>query len=173
MTEPVQIDDGRMTLVEHLKELRNRLIKAVLAVAVGAIVAFIFYEQIFQVLIEPYCKSLSDEARRAAIALTGDPAGGCKLVARDPLEGFGVRITVATYTGIALAMPVILWQLWRFIAPGLYKHERKYARGFVISAFLLFATVAHCRIGVFPRRSSGSRTSAETTSSASTAPSST
>ena len=132
-------DDGRMTLVEHLVELRSRLIKAVLAVAVGAIVAFVFYEQIFQVLIEPYCSSLSESARRTAIALTGDPNGSCKLVARDPLEGFGVRITVATYSGIALAMPVILWQLWRFIAPGLYKHERKYARGFVLSGVLLFA----------------------------------
>lgn len=139
MAGTTEIDDGRMTLVEHLTELRSRLIKSVLAVALGAIVAFVLYDHIFQVLIEPYCASLSDQARANAIALTGDPDAGCKLIARDPLEGFGVRMTVAAYSGIALAMPVILWQLWRFIAPGLYKHERKYARGFVISGVILFA----------------------------------
>lgn len=138
MTTRAELDDGRMTLVEHLTELRSRLIKAVLAVAAGAVLAFVFYRHIFSALIEPYCRSLSDEARRLAIETTGDPDGSCKLVARDPLEGFGVRLTVATYSGIALAMPVILWQLWRFIAPGLYKHERKYARGFVISGAVLF-----------------------------------
>lgn len=138
MSGTKELDDGRMTLVEHLGELRNRLIKAVLAVAVGAVIAFVLYDHIFQVLIEPYCASLSDEARAQAVVITGNPEAGCKLIARDPLEGFGVRMTVAAYSGIALAMPVILWQLWRFIAPGLYKHERKYARGFVVSGVLLF-----------------------------------
>ena len=134
-----QTQDGRMTLVEHLVELRNRLIKSVLAVGIGAIVCFVFYGPIFRVLVQPYCDSLSDSVRANAFAITGNPDASCKLVARDPLEGFGVRMTVAAYGGISLAMPVILWQLWRFIAPGLYKHERKYARSFVASGVLLFA----------------------------------
>jgi sec-independent protein translocase protein TatC len=128
-----------MTLIEHLTELRSRLIKAALAIGVGAIACFIFYESIFAVLIRPYCESLNDSARASAAALTGDPDAGCTLIARDPLEGFGVRMTVAGYGGISLAMPVILWQLWRFIAPGLYRTERRYARGFVVCGVLLFA----------------------------------
>lgn len=139
MTTTVPADDGRMTLVEHLVELRNRIIKAVVAVGIGAIVCFVFYGPIFRVLVQPYCDSLSDKARSAAALLTGDADASCKLIARDPLEGFGVRMTVAAYGGISLAMPVILWQLWRFIAPGLYKNERKYARGFVFTGVLLFA----------------------------------
>ena len=134
-----QTQDGRMTLVEHLVELRNRLIKSVLAVGIGAVVCFVLYAPIFRVLVKPYCDSLADSVRANAFAITGDPDASCKLVARDPLEGFGVRMTVAAYGGISLAMPVILWQLWRFIAPGLYKHERKYARSFVASGVFLFA----------------------------------
>lgn len=130
---------GRMTLVQHLTELRNRLIKSVAAVALGAIVCFVFYHPIFRVLVRPYCNSLSASARAAAQRLTGDANTDCKLILRDPLEGFGVRMTVATYGGLSLAMPVVLWQLWRFIAPGLYRNERKYARGFVLSGVLLFA----------------------------------
>lgn len=125
-------DDGRMPLIEHLRELRTRLIKSVLAVAAGAVVCWLLYSRIFHALVEPYCRELSDEARARI-------GGNCKLVAREPLEGFSVRMTVASYGGIALAMPVLLWQLWRFIAPGLYKHERRYARGFVLSAVVLFA----------------------------------
>jgi sec-independent protein translocase protein TatC len=151
MAPATELDDGRMTLVEHLTELRSRIIKAVVAVLAGAVVAFVAYNHIFRFLIEPYCSSLSDEARRTAIALTGDPDASCKLVARDPLEGFGVRITVSTYTGISLAMPVILWQLWRFVAPGLYRHERKYARGFVVSGALLFAMGAGLAYWTLPK----------------------
>ncbi|MSW90739.1 MAG: twin-arginine translocase subunit TatC [Actinobacteria bacterium] len=132
------VEEGRMTLVQHLVELRNRLIKSVLAVALGAIVCFVFYSPIFRALVRPYCESLSDAAKARSALLTGDASTSCKLIARDPLEGFGVRMSVAAYGGISLAMPVILWQLWRFIAPGLYKHERKYARGFVVSGVLLF-----------------------------------
>lgn len=127
-----------MTLFEHLAELRNRLIKSALAVAVGAVICFIFYGPIFRVLVEPYCASLSDAAKLAASASVGDPEAGCKLVARDPLEGFGVRMTVAGYGGIAIAMPVLLWQIWRFISPGLYRNETKYARGFVVTGVVLF-----------------------------------
>jgi sec-independent protein translocase protein TatC len=63
----------------------------------------------------------------------------CGLLVTNPLEGFGLRTTIALYGGIALAMPVILWQAWRFIAPGLYKHERRYAVPFVVLGAVLFA----------------------------------
>jgi sec-independent protein translocase protein TatC len=128
-------DEGRMTLVEHLTELRSRLIKCVVAVLAGALICWIFYPQIFRALINPYCDSLSTETRTATGALLGDD---CRLLQTDPLEGFSIRMMIAGYGGIALAMPVILYQLWRFVAPGLYKHERRYALPFVLLGAVLF-----------------------------------
>ena len=120
-------DDGRMTLVEHLTELRDRLIKCVLAVAIGTVIGFVLYDAIFDVLIEPY-KQTADPDR----VLSED------LIAGDPLEGFTVRMRLALYSGIGIAMPVLLWQLWRFITPGLYPHEKRYAIPFLVSALTLF-----------------------------------
>jgi sec-independent protein translocase protein TatC len=135
-------DEGRMTLVEHLTELRNRLIKMVLAVLAGAAIAFVLYPQIFDVLLRPYESVVT--ADRAL-----DEQG--RLLAVDPLEGFRVRLQVATYGGISLAMPVILWQLWRFVSPGLYSHEKRYAIPFVISASLLFVLGAGLAYYTLPR----------------------
>ncbi len=119
-------DDGRMSLMEHLTELRDRIIKIVLAVAVGMVVAFILYDPIFDILLEPYEQSCDNSI------------SDCNLLANDPLEGFGVRMKLALYGGVFLAMPVILWQLWRFITPGLYSHEKRYAIPFMVSALTLF-----------------------------------
>lgn len=128
-------DDGRMTLVEHLTELRSRLIRCIIAVVIGAVICWIFYPQIFQALIDPYCDSLTDETRTATGALLGND---CRLLQTDPLEGFSIRLMIAGYGGVALAVPVILYQLWRFVAPGLYKHERRYALPFVLVGAALF-----------------------------------
>jgi sec-independent protein translocase protein TatC len=119
-------DEARMSLMEHLTELRQRLIKIVLAVVVGALAAFLLYDQISNFLLDPYFKQCSSSV------------SDCKLLALDPLEGFGVRMKLATYGGIFLAMPVILWQLWRFITPGLYAHEKRLAVPFMFSALTLF-----------------------------------
>jgi sec-independent protein translocase protein TatC len=115
-------DDGRMTLVEHLTELRRRIIICIVAVSVGAIVAFIFGDQIIHILSEPY-----------------RDLGHGDLKATDPLTPFAVRLKVATYGGIVLALPVWLWQVWRFVTPGLHKHEKRYAIPFVLSSIVLFA----------------------------------
>jgi sec-independent protein translocase protein TatC len=97
-------------------------------VGVGMIIGFIAYEWIFNFLIDPY----------KDIANSENSVGGGRLLQTDPLEGFGVRLKTSGYTGIALAMPVLLWQVWRFVTPGLYPNERRYAVPFVISALLLF-----------------------------------
>jgi sec-independent protein translocase protein TatC len=123
-------DDGRMTLVEHLTELRRRLIICIIAVAVGAIVAFILYPEILKVLAEPY-KDLTKGRGNC-------PKQGCDLIATDPLAPFAVRLKVATYGGIVFALPVWLWQVWRFVTPGLHKHEKRYAIPFIVSSILLF-----------------------------------
>ncbi len=123
---PVPADEARMSLMEHLTELRDRLIKVVIAVVLGMIVAFLLYDPIFDTLIQPY----EDSCNRSITE--------CNLLATDPLEGFGVRMKLALYGGIFFAMPVILWQLWRFITTGLYAHEKRYAVPFMVSALTLF-----------------------------------
>lgn len=119
-----------MSLMDHLTEVRQRVIKIVLAVVVGMTISFMLYEPISNFLLQPYVDACTNSV------------SDCKLLALDPLEGFGVRMKLATYGGIFIAMPVILWQLWRFITPGLYSHEKKYAIPFMSSALLLFLTGA-------------------------------
>ena len=116
-----ELAGGQMSLIEHLNELRSRLIKCVIAVALGALIVWIFYDPIFRFLLKP----LEDACDRGAEE--------CRIITTDPLQGFATRLKVAGYGGIALAMPVILWQLWRFITPGLYPHERRLAVPFVVS----------------------------------------
>lgn len=128
MSAPAPSAETGMTLVEHLTELRKRLIICVAAVGVGMIIGFIAYEWIFNFLIDPY----------KDIANSENSVGGGRLLQTDPLEGFGVRLKTSGYAGIALAMPVLLWQVWRFVTPGLYPNERRYAVPFVISALVLF-----------------------------------
>lgn len=141
---PAAGGDDRMTLVEHLTELRDRLIKVVLAIAVGMVVAFLLYDVIFDFLLEPY-----EDIANAQNALDPDRPG--RLLQVDPLEGFGVRMRLAMYGGIAIAMPVILWQIWRFVTPGLYEHEKRYAIPFVVSSLVLFVLGAGLAYYTLPR----------------------
>ncbi len=116
-------DDGaRMTVIEHLTELRRRLIVSIIAVVLGAVVVFIFFESIIEVLVGPYT----------------DITGNESLIFTAPLEAFSTRLRVAGYGGLVLASPVVLWELWRFITPGLYKNEKRYAIPFVASSVMLF-----------------------------------
>ncbi|MDQ3758026.1 MAG: twin-arginine translocase subunit TatC [Actinomycetota bacterium] len=130
--------DGRMTLVEHLAELRYRLIVSLVAVAAGAVVAFMAYSSILEVLLDPYCEIL--------------PSGrDCNLVIRDPLEGFATRLRVAGWSGLVLASPVVLWQLWRFVTPGLNPKEKRYAVPFVLTSVVLFLAGGTLALATFPR----------------------
>ena len=126
MNAPDDRAEGRMSMLEHLYELRDRIIKSAIAITVGAVIAWFLYPQIFDILLDPYCD------------LQGVSVDDCRLLQTEPLEGFSVRLKIAGYGGIALAMPVLLWQVWRFVTPGLYSHEKKWAYPFVFSALLLF-----------------------------------
>ena len=126
-------DGGRMSLLSHLDELRSRLLRCTLAVVAGAVVCWIAYPWILDFLLEPYCRIREDLGDQTVFG------SGCELLVTDPLEPFSVRMTVAGYGGVALAMPVLLWQSWRFIAPGLYARERRWAIPFVVSGLLLFS----------------------------------
>lgn len=118
-----------MTVVEHLGELRTRLIWSLAAFLVLSVVAFVFYDPIFDFIIRPLC------------SLPAEKLGpqGCKLIQTTPLEGFQVRLKLTAMVGLILASPVWLYQLWAFIVPGLTAREKKYAIPFVASSLTLFA----------------------------------
>jgi sec-independent protein translocase protein TatC len=128
----IGIEKNRMSLLDHLQELRKRLLISFLAVCLGGIACWFLYDFILELLLDPYCQ----------IKNTSDPGPifgtGCELLVTDPLEPFSVRLTVAGYGGVILAIPMLLWQAWRFIAPGLLSKEKKWAIPFVFSGLLLF-----------------------------------
>src|SRR4051794_39377872 len=115
-----------MTVFEHLGELRRRLMISIVAVVVAGAGVFIFAPGIISWLIPFY----NDSAPK------GTPD---KFIFPGPLDAFATRLKIATYGGIVLALPVWLWQLWRFITPGLNPKEKKYAVPFIISSIILFA----------------------------------
>jgi sec-independent protein translocase protein TatC len=119
--------DGRMTVIEHLTELRYRMIVSAMAFLVGSIVAYIFYGDILDILKLPLEK--------------GDTIAGIKveLSIKGVTTAFLVRIKVAIFAGFVIALPVILLQLWRFITPGLEPKEKRYAIPFVLGSLVLFA----------------------------------
>ncbi len=133
-------DAGRMSLMDHLGELRNRIIKSVIAILIGATIGWVIYPWVLNVLTHPLTE----------ISKTHSLTGG-KLILTDPLEGFFLRVKVSAYLGIGLAMPVLLWQLWNFIAPGLYGNERRYALAFVSSAMVLFLGGAAIAFWTLPK----------------------
>jgi sec-independent protein translocase protein TatC len=125
---------GEMSILEHLGELRNRLVKGCAALVVATAVAFAFlYEPVIQFLLRSYC-SLPASVRIGTVA--GD--GGCRLAALSPLEPLSIRIRVSLTVGLLLAMPFIAYQLWRFITPGLKPSEKRFAIPFALASTLLF-----------------------------------
>jgi sec-independent protein translocase protein TatC len=146
---PGEPDGGRMTLVEHLAELRSRLIKALVALTLGACIGFVLYQPVLDVLVEPYCDVKADQVDTTTDLGPADE--GCDLVVTDPLESFSIRLKLSTYLGLLLASPVVLWQVWRFITPGLYPREKRFAIPFVVSAVFLFALGAVVAWLSFPK----------------------
>jgi len=118
-----------MTLRDHLAELRVRIVRSVLAIVVGIIVIMAFYNPVLRFLTKPYSNLCE---RRGPQFCSGN------LNALGPLEGFSARVSISLYGGVILAFPVILWQIWRFIVPGLHAKEKKYAIPFIASTIILF-----------------------------------
>jgi sec-independent protein translocase protein TatC len=134
---------GQMSLWEHLAELRRRLIIVVAAVVVGSVVAWFFYGNIVEFMLRPYHAFL-------AVHQAKNISNG-QLVISGPLEGFTTRLKVSVYGGFVLAAPVIFWQLWRFITPGLHKNEKRYVLPFVSGAVVLFAIGVTTAVLIFPK----------------------
>lgn len=130
---------GEMSLFEHLAELRMRIIRASLAIMTGTILVVVFYGDVMRWLTEPYVNLCVDRGPAfCGLDADADPRD-VSLVILDPIEGITTRLRVSFYGGLILALPVVLWQMWKFIVPALHKHERRYAVGFVLSTLVLFA----------------------------------
>jgi sec-independent protein translocase protein TatC len=119
--QPAAEPDKVMTLVDHLTELRTRIVRSIIAVAVGTAVGFYFAKPLRDMLMLPL------------------PADHRKLQVLSPGDGFAIALQIAVITGVILAMPVLLYQLWAFVAPGLTPSERRALRPWIPLALLFFA----------------------------------
>jgi sec-independent protein translocase protein TatC len=123
-------DGGRMPLVEHLRELRRRLTRAVLAILVGTVVAFVFYEELFRLVAAPFDVIKAEYAAEKGATVTLNFQG-----VADP---FSYAVKICVFAGLVGSSPVWLYQLWAFIVPGLHRHERRWAIGFIAASVPLF-----------------------------------
>ena len=121
-----EIEDSKAPLVEHLTELRSRLIRSVLAFIVGMIISFVVWNPIFNFLTQPICDAL--ELRNQ----------DCSLILIKLQEGFFVAIKISLLGGLALSFPIIGHQLWRFVAPGLYRNEKTAFLPFLVASPMMF-----------------------------------
>lgn len=134
MSEDNEIEDSSAPLIEHLAELRQRLINSVLAFIVGMIICFTVWNPIFDFLTQPLC---------SAMAVRGHE--DCGLILIKLQEGFFVAISISLMGGLMLSFPVISYQMWRFVAPGLYRSEKGAFLPFLLASpfmFFLGATFA-------------------------------
>jgi len=133
------VDDeggGKMSFLDHLDELRRRLVACALALAVGTLVAFAFIDRIFGFIMRPLYERLPQ---------------GSKLIYTEPTEAFMLYVKIALLAGLVIGAPIIMWQLWLFIAPGLYAKEKRFAIPFILMATVLFvAGAAFNHYAVFP-----------------------
>jgi sec-independent protein translocase protein TatC len=141
--------EGRMPLADHLRELRNRLMKSVLAILVVTIVAMLYYKQIADFLMQPIMKSVG------CGKTFGEAVKGRETCAEITINGliapFTIMLKVALTTGVVVASPIWLYQLWGFLAPGLHKHEKRYARSFVGAGVPLFLAGAALAYVLLPK----------------------
>ena len=134
-----EIEDTKAPLIEHLAELRSRLIRSVIAFLVGMVICFTVWNPIFDFLTAPICSALSDRSQE------------CGLILIKLQEGFFVAVRISLMGGFVLAFPVISYQMWRFVAPGLYRTEKNVFLPFLVaSPFMFFLGAAFAFYIVIP-----------------------
>ncbi|MFI6503594.1 twin-arginine translocase subunit TatC [Nonomuraea typhae] len=126
--EPPSDPEGRMPLMDHLRELRNRVVISVLALAVATVVGLIFFDPVWKFMSEPYCSLEASKAVRPE----------CTFAVRGVFESFFVNLKVAALVGVVASSPVWLFQVWRFVTPALYRNEKKHTVVFMSIAIPLF-----------------------------------
>jgi sec-independent protein translocase protein TatC len=124
--------DGTMNLVDHLSELRYRIIVSVVAIGVGAIFGWLLFDRVLDLLLNPYCDYLETVPPKARV--TQD----CSLFFSGALEPLIIKLKLVGFLGLFIALPVVLYELWAFIVPGLTRRERRMAIPFVVSSMALF-----------------------------------
>jgi sec-independent protein translocase protein TatC len=124
-----QNPEGRMPLLEHLRELRNRVVKIAIAVIAGAILSWAFYSRLWTFIQQPYCQ---------AVHYCKANTFGHSLILNGVMDGFYLHIKVTVIAGVILTSPFWLFQLWAFVAPGLYSREKRWTYAFLGSAIPLF-----------------------------------
>jgi sec-independent protein translocase protein TatC len=129
---PARDPEGRMSVMDHLRELRRRVIITLIVIGVGAVIAYQFYNPILHFLDRPYCNV--PPSQRAS-----SDNGHCTFLALAPTVGFIARLKVSVTVGTVCTAPIWLYQLWAFVTPGLRKNERKWSIAFVAASSSLFA----------------------------------
>jgi sec-independent protein translocase protein TatC len=128
MSSSDEIEDSSAPLIEHLTELRNRLIHSAVAFIVGMVIAFTFWNPVFNFLTHPLCNAMAERGQE-----------DCGLILIKLQEGFFVAISISLLGGLILSFPYISYQLWRFVAPGLYKNEKNAFLPFLLASPIMFA----------------------------------
>ena len=137
-----QNPDGRMPLMDHLRELRNRVVRIALALIAGMIIGWIFFTPIWRFITKPYC---------TAVHGCNVSTLGHTLAVTGPLDGFYLHIKVAFVAGIIITSPVWLYQIWAFVAPGLYTREKRWTYLFIGTAVPLFLLGSYLALLVMGR----------------------
>ncbi|MEU0149310.1 twin-arginine translocase subunit TatC [Streptomyces sp. NPDC006288] len=141
-------DEGRMPLLDHLRELRNRLLKSVLAIVIAVIAAAFFQKEIFEFLMKPILDSVG--CRNGALTMiNGRPCA--EMTTNGLLSPFTIALKVSLMAGVLVATPVWLYQLWGFVAPGLHKQEKRYSIAFVVAGVPLFLAGAYLAYAILPQ----------------------
>ena len=126
LTDPEELEDGRMSFLDHLDELRKRLIASVYSLVGGCVIAFFFVDRIQRFIFVPLHQAL----------------GGEKFIYTQGFEPFMLTMKTGVLAGLLIASPFIIWQMWLFIAPGLYTHEKRFAIPFVALGSIFFLSGA-------------------------------
>lgn len=126
MSHTDDMDASAAPLIEHLKELRNRILISIAAFAVCFLLGYLVWDKIFNILSIPMCKALADRGQE------------CQFILVKLQEGFFVAIKIAVWGGFALAFPIVAFQMWRFVAPGLYRNEKAAFLPFLVASPVMF-----------------------------------
>jgi sec-independent protein translocase protein TatC len=128
-SQPAADPEGRMPLMEHLRELRNRLLIAAVAVVVGIIIGWIFFDPVWAFIKEPFCETPQAQQLRV---------GECTLTYGGIFQSFFLTLKVSAMVGVVVSSPVWLYQVWAFVTPALYRNEKRYSIAFLGLAIPLF-----------------------------------
>lgn len=148
-TTEAELDGSRAPLMDHLNELRSRLIKIMLAFVLGAIICIPFLRDILDLLVHPF--QVAIDRYNETLLSQGRPEMSLDIIATHPLETFFVKLKLAIFGGIILSFPVMAYQVYRFVAPGLYKNERgAFLPYLILSPILFFLGASLVFFYVFP-----------------------